>query len=334
LLSVIGLEWLLRILGIILKKYLGLDVRKYIPLTAGLIASIAIGMSNLNMLNIALTESPYWTNDYGLYGYQYGAKQLFVDTFPKYLANPNNRILLTSSWANGADNFVRYFYDSETQARVPLAGVETYINFKTEIRSGDLFVITRGELDKVINSKKFKEPIIENIVNYPDGTPGFYFVRLAYIENVDDVFNAQEIERKKLVESEITIDGEPAKIAYSILDAGQPNDIFDGDFNTLMRGMEANPFIIEISFPSARSLSGIDAIFAHMDLKMKVSIYVEGESEPRVFEITSTGVNGDPQVQLLFDGSPYQVLKMRIEILSLSAGERANIHIRELKFIP
>jgi len=43
---------------------------------------------------------------------------------------------------------------------------------------------------------------------------------------------------------------------------------------------------------------------------------------------------GNPELEMLFDHAPEAISSVRLEILSIQSGETANIHIRELHFLP
>lgn len=88
------------------------------------------------MLRTALVDGPFWFHDYGLYGIQYGAEQLFVDTIPGLLEKyPQANIQVTSTWANGADEFIRYFLTPAQQARVRMDGIDSYLFKETAAQS-------------------------------------------------------------------------------------------------------------------------------------------------------------------------------------------------------
>jgi hypothetical protein len=117
LLAAIGLEW-------ILERW-----KNRLPyrLTAWVIFGV-LAWANLALLRTSLVDGPLWFRDYGLYGMQYGARQLFEEAIPEYLVNePDTTVLVTSTWANGADNFLRFFYTPEEQKRVGMDGVEAYM---------------------------------------------------------------------------------------------------------------------------------------------------------------------------------------------------------------
>jgi hypothetical protein len=266
---------------------------------------------------------------------QYGAQQLFGEAIPEFLrADPNLRVDVTSTWANGTDKFLRFFLTPEQQARVQMAGIGTYLFRKQPMYPDEIFILTAGEYQQAATTPKFKPPIAERMIPYPDGTPGFYFVRLAYADNADDVFAAEKAERSQLREAVVTIDGQPVTVRHSWIDMGEPQYMFDGDWFTLMRGMEANPFIVELIFPEPRKLGGLAAQFGAMDATLTATVYSANANQALTYSQTYREVADQQTLELSFDPGPEQVTKVRLEILSLVAGETANVHIRELMLLP
>ncbi|HLO14229.1 MAG TPA: glycosyltransferase family 39 protein [Anaerolineales bacterium] len=296
---------------------------------------VILSLLSLRLLNIALIQGPFWTNDYGLYGLQYGAKQIFQDTVPRYLASdPDNRIYISSTWANGADNFISYFIPSQQRSRVQMFGIESALQEKLQFDPKQYFILTPPEYQRAVDSKYFKEIRVDKIINYPNNQPGFYIVQLTYVDNIDEIFAAQENALNQPVEGEVTIDGQLAKVTYSRIDAGQLKDMFDGDFFTLMRGARANPFLLDITFPKARSLSKFIGDFSTMDFTITFTLYPPNNGAPVVYEATQHNVTIDAHVEVIFDRGPTQVQRLKLEIKNLLAGHKANIHLRELKFLP
>ena len=77
------------------------------------------------MLDDALRRGPTWYTDYGLYGLQWGAKELFEGAIPAFLAaHPGAALSVSPHWANGGDIFPRFF-GSPPQVRV--GGIREYV---------------------------------------------------------------------------------------------------------------------------------------------------------------------------------------------------------------
>jgi len=319
-LASLGLDWLL------------VRLTRRVPYALLAVATfVLLSLASLSMFHQALTEGPLWFRDYGLYGMQYGARQLFEETIPQYLkSDPNVQVNVSSTWANGADVFVRFFFSPEEQRRVQMYNVDFYMTYKHELSPNVLMVMTPEEYQKARTSPKFKSVAVERVLPYPDGTPGFYFARLTYADNVDAIFAAEREMRRQLDEGQVEIGGQMVRVRHSRLDAGQLRDMFDGDRFTLARGMEANPFIVEFIFPQPRVVNGLAADFGAMDFTLTVKLYGEGTDEPTIYTATYRGLPPDPHVEMDFDRGPQAVSRMRVEILNLQAGEMAHIHVREL----
>jgi hypothetical protein len=287
------------------------------------------------MMRTALVKGPFWSDDYGLYGLQYGAKQIFAEAIPQiWEQQPDAHFLVSSTWANGTNQFLDFFYDGERRGQVEISGIESYLMDKLDISQNDVFVLTPPEYQQVLDSQKLRVEDLERIVDYPDGNPGFYFTRLEYVDNIDQILEAERLERQKPLEGEVEIDGQQVKVVYSRNDMGQLGDMFDGDFYTLMRGMEANPYTLDFTFPDPRPLTGLSGDFGKMDFTITVELYAPGVGEPVRYELTERDVTTDPHIEMSFDRGPEPVDRMTVSIQNLLAGDTANIHIRELEFLP
>lgn len=304
------------------------------PLLASILFVILAGI-NIYMLRDSLANGPTWFTDYGLYGMQYGASQVFGETAPKYLvADENNRLVVTPTWANGTDNFVRFFLNSDQQSRIKLDSIDAYLFEKKPVDNNLILILTPAEYQRATSDVKFKQVEVLETIPYPDGSPGFFVVRLAYADNADEIFAAEKFARSQPVEGTVLVDGQEVRIHYSQIDMGQPSAMFDGDTHTLMRGLEANPFIIDIYFPEPRSIESLSADFANMDYTLTAELYADPEGEPQVYETTQRNIPGDPHLDMIFDQGPELISRVRLVLLNLNAGESAHIHIRELNFNP
>lgn len=291
----------------------------------------ALSLAGLWMLRDAVVEGPRWFRDYGLYGMQYGARQLFEQAIPRYLAQePELQVMVSPTWANGTDNFPGFFLSGDQRRRVHMRNVDHYMSEKRDLSPQVLLVMTPAEYARALESGKFATIDVDWILPYPDGNPGFYFARLTYAENVEAILAAEREARRRLVEGRITIGGTSTIVHHSGLDAGQLKDMFDGDRHTLARGMEANPFVLEILFPEPRRVTGLAGDFGSMDFVLTARLYPVGGGEPVDHSETYRGLPPDPHVEMALEQAPEAVVGVRLEVRNLQAGETANVHIREI----
>ncbi len=299
--------------------------------TSGVIFA-ALTIAAYGVMNDALTNGALWFRDYGLGGMQWGARPLFTDIVPDYLRqDERNLVMLTPTWTNGTTVLARFFLSADEARRAPMYNVDYFLSEKRALNDHMLHVMTAPEYERALDSDKFSAVKVKSVLHYPDGSPGFYFVRLAYVDNIDDIFAAEREARRQLVENQLIIDGEMVTVRHSLLDAGRIYDIFDDDTFTLGRVMEANPAVFELIFPEPRAVAGLAADFGSFDFKWDIKLYSPNADEPVVYTTTHRDNPPDPHIEIAFGRGPAQVSKMRIEILDLHAGDRAKIHIRELQ---
>jgi hypothetical protein len=324
LLAGLGLNWALEVL----EKRIS---DKVLALSTFLLLSLA----NFGLFHIALTQGPRWFNDYGLYGMQYGAQQLLEEAIPAYLAeHPGQQILISPNWANATDRFIDFFATPEQRPRLSMGNIEGYLFKRLPMQGNETFVMTAAEYDKAALSPKFTGLAVDQILYYPDGTPGFFFVRLAYSEGADEIFALEKEARRVLLEDTLELDGQVVELHYSQIDMGEPKNMFDGDTLTLMRGLEANPFILEMVFSEPRTLSGVEADFGIADLTLTALVYASPDGEPAAYSTELHSSDIDPLMHLTFDQGPAQISQIRFEVFNRAAGETANIHIKELNLLP
>lgn len=317
--TAMGLDWLIARIRVSL-------VQRFAPIVVFAVLSFA----GLFMLNDSLTNGPLWFRDYGLYGMQWGAEQLF-QTIPSYLRqSPQTTVGLTSTWANGADVFIQYFMPDEP--RVHMDALSAYVAEKKPLTDDMVFITTPGELKEARESGKFKPIKIEQKIKYPDGTDGFYFVRVAYVDNVDALFTEEKAARTKPETEEVQWNGETVKVTHSLFDMGRAINMLDDDTFTLARGLEQNPLLIEIEFPAPRPIKGLGMDFGSSDYELTVSLYADDSSEPVTFKQEFRKLPADPHVEMTFDNAPAQVKKVRILVHDLLQADPAHIHVREIKF--
>jgi hypothetical protein len=301
------------------------------------IAAIALfgglSVASLGMLRDAVAHGPLWFRDYSLYGMQYGATQLFGEEIPQYLdAHPGSQIMVSPTWANGTENFVQFFLSREQQARVQLLNVDYFMQTRRELTPNMVLVMTPEEYQRAQASGKFKTIDVQRTVPYPDGSPGFYLARLAYVDNLDTIIQQEREARSQPVTETAAIDGQTVEVTHSQFDMGLLPNVFDGDTFTLVRGLEANPLIMEFTFPESRKITGLAADFASMDFTLTAQLYAEEGAEPTVYAQTFQGLPPDPHVDMAFESAPDAVKKLRLEVLQLNAPLDPHIHVRELDF--
>lgn len=296
---------------------------------------VGLAGANVELLATALRTGPRWYDDYGLYGMQWGASQLFDDVIPSLLrSDPRVKVMVTSDWANAADRFAYFFLTFDDSRRVRSRSVSELMLREVDLTDDLIWIVTDHELEGVRQSGKFDPPTIVRTLAWPDGRPGFHAVRLRYRAGIDAVFAAEKAERRQLVDAAVRVGGQAVAVRHSVADMGAPAEMFDGDDGTLLRGMEANPFVVELAFTTPRPLAGLEGHFAHMPFTWTVELFAADapdDAAPVAYTQTvAKPPDGDVRGDIAFDRGPAVVGRMRITIHQDDLADEAHVHVREL----
>jgi hypothetical protein len=295
------------------------------------ISLVVLTSATYTMTRAALTDGPTWYQNYGLGGMQYGASQLFPRVAEELDRSPESRLLVSHSWANNPNVFIPFFLTDDQARRVLMTTVDAFLLSRRDLTPDMLFVMPAYEYEKARSSGKFVVQTPKRVIPYPNGEPGFYFVRLAYVDNVDALFAADRLARQQLRSGTATVDGQSVSVRHSQLDIGSLPDLFDGNTRTLIRGMEANPLVIELEFGAPRTISTIGIDLGSMDLfSVRVVLTLPARADAHEYTYTYRNLPRDPRVDLTMDGETHQASKLRLEIKHLTAGEIAHVHVRDV----
>jgi hypothetical protein len=288
---------------------------------------VVLTLTNLFMLRDVMVNAPTWYRDYGLGGMQYGAFQVFPRAEEYLQAAPETEIIISPNWANGTDVVARFFLGEPLPLQI--GSVDGHISHLKPLSRNTLFVMMPEEYELAQESGKFEYIHIQEIIPYPDGEDGFYFTRMAYVDNIDEIMEQERQARMQLLEGEVSINGELIPVKYSLLDMGEIGHIFDGDQYTLGRTYEANPAIIELEFPTLNTIHGLSVIIGSTEVEIKAIFSPEPGSDPHEINQTFQGSVEQPEIFFNFDQA-IQTRVLRLEIRDLRQVEPGHVHIWEI----
>lgn len=283
---------------------------------------------NLYLLDDALTQGPTWFHDYGLGGMQYGARQVFAAVEQEAAAHPEEKIILSPSWANGTDVLGRFF-EPEIQS-FQMGSVDGYMDERLDLNDQTLFVMIPEELERAIKSGKFTDFRLEKTLPYPDGKVGFYFMHLRYSAGFEAMLAAEKQNRKKLRVDTLTWNGTPVQVSYPALDIGQIADIFDGNDASLMRTVEANPLALDIRFTQMKMLNGFSARIGGAAQQVTLTVYSRGQAQPWVFS-QKVSETSEPRYVYFTFPKALDAARIHMDVLSVYDQEPTHVHLWEVK---
>lgn len=302
-----------------------LNFQKLIPA----VAVVLLALSSAWMTVDALRNGPTWYTDYTLYGMQWGAKQVFGEIKDRLAVDPQTKIIITPSWANNTDILGRFFLGDPLP--VQFNSINAYISNLLPIDEQTLFVLTPEEMDNLQLSGKFKPPLITNILNWPDGRPGFYFLKLQYVDNAQAIFEQEAIELAKPMTDLLPLLGQQVPMEYSRIDMAEIISAFDGDPRTLTRTLQANPFVIKLEFPSPVKISEVITTIGSPATQITASIIRPDGSQVEYQTAVEELSQSIRPVPLTFTKQE-DVSTLTLSILSINEQEPTHVHVWEIIF--
>lgn len=299
-----------------------------------LAAFILLTSLSFFMLRDALVHGPIWFDEYGLYGMQYGAKQIFADTIlPELEKNPDLLFIVSPTWANGTDKFADFFIPRDLLSQVTFGQPDSRVASTSDITPNTRFILPFNEYNDLLKNPKFKDVIVHKVIPYPNGTPGFYVVSLKPVENINEILAAEKIKNRTPVEDILKANDQEIRVLHSPFGSGELVHVFDSNPDTLVRVLEANPFVFDIYLPISIDTHSVSIQTGSiLDFTITVSLYASGTSTPEIYTQTFKNLPPDPEVAFTFDKGPTKSSRIYIEIKDNLSGESSQIHVREITF--
>jgi len=191
-----------------------------------------------------------------------------------------------------------------------------------------LFVMTEEDLTYVRESGKFMNVTIQETLPYPDGRVGFYFVRLEYVPDIESILAEERAERQALRTESLTLLRQHVQVEYPALDMNEIKHVFDGDPNTVIRTLEANPLRLILTFEEPVQINAITLIVGGTPTRATATTYhQEKVLESKAQQVGQANINRE---LLLTFSSSTPSDQLEIEVMNTHDGEIAHVHLWEV----
>ncbi len=307
-------------------------LRRFVPFRVFAAASAAvIVVTATTMTADALTNGATWFRDYGMGGMQWGAKELYAELRKPLSDDPEIHFVVSHSWANWPDAFPVFFLEESMRNRVRMGVVEEYVveHRPREMSPRQLFVMTPHEFEMARQSPMLvvSEPL--EIISAPDGEPGFMIVHLDYAPDARDIFEAERRERRMPVQNTLQIDGAEVRVVHPKFDLGTLDSVFDGNFKSIARTLDADPSIIQFHFAAERSITGVRLTVWSPEYDLSLRVVATDDTVSLAEAEVNTG-EGFTTFELKL---PTPVLNAREVSLTIDKHGDNKLHIQEIEFL-
>ena len=312
--------------GVGFARMLVLQLDRWVTVGSGLLW-FGLALPGAVMMRDSFENGPRWFTDYGLYGQQWGAVQMFREISMRAAQQPDDQFFVSSTWANGTDLYLPFFVpELQDAGRVRMGNVRDLLSVRRDLTRKMVWVMTADEVELARNSKRFRAIDIEASLPYPNGTAGFSFARLEYVANVEEVVAAERAARVALRSGQVVVDGERLAVRHSILDGGGLPDLFDNNPRTLGRFNGGNPATLEWAFPTPRKVGTV--VLAMTAGNWHVS--VAALRPDGVIETVETDIDARSDPVLTLDLPEGIVGAIRVMLTSRVHTDEAIIHLRDV----
>jgi hypothetical protein len=314
---------------------------------AGACAVVFTTTSAFATLSQAITTQSTRVQDFGGYGIQWGSKEVFALVNQRLRATPGARVMVTTDWTWGGHHFMRFFVDRHdlVSGRVFLGSLETILKSRVPwgpelwsilspsqlefLRERMRIGVTEGTGARVV------EATVTDLIAHPDGSAGFVMVRLREASNIHDILEAERAAASRPTYTDMVIDGQITRVGTTSIEDGFVGPVLNRAPNALVRFVGPNPTIVDVAYPSARSVSAIRLVLGAGMWKVNARL-----SEPvaeAVLNVTGTGERDGPNsvVNLTVDGPPFQARRIVYEIFQPNATEDdSTVHLYSVEVRP
>jgi hypothetical protein len=105
--------------------------------------------------------------------------------------------------------------------------------------------------------------------------------------------------------------------------------MLDGNPDSLARSFEANPLVVELSFPEPRRLEGLSIIIGSTEVQVTARLYASQDAQPVEYQRVLTGTVDEPKVFLEFS-EPIEAKILYLEVNDLHQAEPGHVHVWEI----
>lgn len=296
----------------------------------GVSAFAVLAAGQILMLRDALNNGALWYRDYGLYGLQWGARQVFGSVRADLARNPSDHVVVSPVWANGTDLLARFFLGDDH--RFELQSMNWYSAERHDLGERTLLIQTAPEYDQALKDPHFQLLRHEGTIPFPDGSRGFELFRMAYSAEADALFAAEKQARHRLVTDQIRLNGETVDVNHSLFEMGNVDALFDKDPESLAKTSRVNPAVIEMNFPSDRFFRSVTVASTDPEMQLTLVLYPAKGGAPLRWTKAFHNLPPNPVLTLPLEPPPPATRHIRLEVQSLGGDEDSYVHVREISW--
>jgi hypothetical protein len=275
------------------------------------------------------TVAPYKHQDYGFYGVQMGASEVFqwIQDHHAHYAH----IFLAYDLFNGGGIFRPFYLQEQVVQKTSIIELRRELCLSRDPLQENTVYVVRKNFYSQFN--KTGCPIeVRHIDSIPDvkGDLLFDIVQLQRGSSFNEWFEQEDQKRRQPQTSIVYVNGQQLHIEHPIFDLGNPQFMFDDQETSLARTEKINPARMVIRLPSA-SLQRIVVTVSH-NRQFRVSVTTYTDSVKKNWGLEQcVSREGEAKTVTFVQPEPIAgVTAIEVTVLVLDADQYGYVHINEI----
>ena len=285
---------------------------------------------NVYMAWDALVNGPTWYTDYGLFGMQWGAEEIFDEVKRIRAEDPEARFDISPNWANNFNELEVFFLGAEDLEYISYNSLDGYRQERRDLDETTILMMPKEEYESLKEDPLFTDLKILNTTMAPDFSIAYYWVTVTYSAEAEAIFAEIEAQRKEIMPDTAVVDGVKVNVAHSYLDMGEIQGAFDDDLGSVIRSGGSNPMNIIFTFDEPKTVESIAFLIGSGPTRIQMEI---NASDGTVLDL-------DEEYEHVYDvrwayfgfDEELQVDSIAVKQWNSNEVEPAHVHLWEIKF--
>lgn len=322
--ALIGMGWIYRLLKNFPRLRQALSI----------ILFIVLGIYAVWFRNHVYQKAMYEYSDYGFYGVQMGAPEVFA--WIQEYAPRDARILLSPQLFNAGDIFIPFYLRGTIAQNTQIFDAAQLCKTSTPAPERAFYIVPASffEWPLLRDCPLIKEVVAEILDKRQK--PLFHIVTIQKPPQFDAWLQQLQQERTILQTDSAVWQDRPIKVEHSRFDMGNVQALFDGALRTFARTDQVNPARCVIHLPEEMPLKKVKLTTSHVKT-VKVAIKTSSSGQTVTpWNLTTTTMRYDatqwPYEEYIFEPPefPQKVNTIEIAVTNTLTDQYGHVHIQEI----
>lgn len=297
---------------------------------------VVLGISiwqNFNLQQYIKSDVYKHYNDYGFYGLQFGAKELF--SWIKENHSEYEQINIVQGTFNASFIFSKFYLSDKIRRKVQEPFLKSIYQKRVELSPKIVWILRPEklrELEALSCPMQFEK--ISTIYT-PIGTSSFLIGYFLYQNDFDNWLIKYNKRIYRKYKRELLVDNELISIEYPPLDHSKIENLFDKNMNSIIKVAEINPSTFSIHFSKYKQLENIQVTLWEGTTKAEVSIELKHQDKQKTTtkkQFFDKSINKSDTLKFLINRN-IKISAVIVTVKLTDWDRRGSPHVAEIEWV-